>query len=76
MIETLFEDDDIIVVHKPAGVASQNTASNETSLLDALGKELLPVHRLDQRVSGIILLAKNKEDNTQLIKFIDGLPNG
>ena len=61
MIETLFEDDDIIVVHKPAGVASQNTASNETSLLDDLGKELLPVHRLDQRVSGIILLAKNKE---------------
>ena len=61
MIHTLFEDDDIMVVNKPAGLASQNTANNDETLIDVLGKDLLPVHRLDQRVSGIILLAKNKE---------------
>lgn len=61
MIPILFEDNDIIIVNKPAGLASQNTINNETTLIDALGKNLLPVHRLDQRVSGIILFAKNKE---------------
>lgn len=57
----LFEDNDIVVVNKPAGIASQHTTNNQSTLLDVLDKDLLPVHRLDQRVNGIILFAKNKE---------------
>ncbi|MFY7964268.1 MAG: RluA family pseudouridine synthase [Chitinophagaceae bacterium] len=66
MIPILFEDDDIIVVDKPAGLASQNTANKDISLIDTLDKNVLPVHRLDQRVSGIILFAKNQETLTIL----------
>lgn len=60
MIETIFEDDDLLVVNKPAGLASQSTANDDFSLLDNL-KNVLPVHRLDQRVSGLILFAKTKD---------------
>ena len=62
MIIVLFEDDDIMVVNKPAGLPSQKTANDDiTPLPDYLGENLTPVHRLDQRVSGLILLSKNKE---------------
>ncbi len=62
MIIVLFEDDDIMVVNKPAGLPSQKTANEDiTPLPDYLGENLTPVHRLDQRVSGLILLSKNKE---------------
>ncbi len=58
-IEIIYEDDDIAVVNKPAGIASQATKDNNNSLASELNKSWQPVHRLDQRVSGIILLAKN-----------------
>jgi 23S rRNA pseudouridine1911/1915/1917 synthase len=61
MIVIYFEDEDIMVVDKPAGLPSHKSANDDTPLPDYLGENLNPVHRLDQRVSGIILLAKNKE---------------
>jgi tRNA pseudouridine65 synthase len=68
-IEIVFEDDIIIVVNKPNNflVHSSHYARNirETTLLeflkDQLGYHVYPVHRLDRKTSGIILLLKNKE---------------
>lgn len=67
MIEIIFEDDYIICVNKPNDVVvhhayhSRNVA-NEESLLQLLSKQvsskLYPIHRLDRRTSGIIMLAK------------------
>lgn len=64
MIEVLFENDDIIAVNKPEGLASvpEVTGGND-SLLSLLAArvpgKLYVVHRLDKEVSGVILFAKN-----------------
>lgn len=61
MIPILYEDEFIIVINKPVGLASQATKDGENNLLEELGNKYLPVHRLDQRVSGIMLLAKDEK---------------
>lgn len=62
----IFKNDDIIVINKPAGLATQggkNIDVSVDSLLDFLkfGNEMRPklVHRLDKDTSGILLLARN-----------------
>ncbi len=55
----IYEDADIAVVDKPVGLASQATASGKNSISNILLDSWQPVHRLDQRVSGLLLLAKN-----------------
>jgi len=70
IIEVLFEDDYIIVVNKPNNVLIHNSyyARNikEPTLLEHLanqfGSDFYPVHRLDRKTSGILVLAKNKKD--------------
>jgi tRNA pseudouridine65 synthase len=69
-IEILFEDDTIIVVNKPNNVLIHNSyyARNikEPTLLELLTEQLncdfYPVHRLDRKTSGVLLLAKQKEN--------------
>lgn len=64
MIPVLLENDAILAVHKPEGLASiPEHARGEASLLQLLqaaflGK-LYVVHRLDKEVSGVIVFAKN-----------------
>lgn len=64
MIPILFEDQDILAVNKPEGLASiPESAEGKASLLSLLepafpGK-LYVVHRLDKEVSGVLLFAKN-----------------
>jgi 23S rRNA pseudouridine955/2504/2580 synthase/23S rRNA pseudouridine1911/1915/1917 synthase len=64
-VDILFQDEHILVVHKPAGVDSTRGQFSTESLLDILEKKLpkLPeplrlVHRLDRETSGLMLLAK------------------
>lgn len=66
-IPVIFEDDELLVVNKPAGlvVESANTVKEET-LADILIKDFRNslfrggiVHRLDKDTSGLILVAKN-----------------
>lgn len=59
MITILYEDADIVLVHKPAGLASQATVSGNESITNSLPATWQPVHRLDQRVSGLVLFSKN-----------------
>ncbi len=71
-LDVLYEDDDIIVVNKPAGMVVHPAPGSATgTLVNALlgrgavlseaGGALRPgiVHRLDRHTSGIILVAKN-----------------
>lgn len=68
-IEIIFEDSYIIIVNKPTNVLIHNSyyARNikEDTLLELLfaqiGKSFYPVHRLDRKTSGVIILAKKKE---------------
>ena len=71
MIPILYEDDGIIAVDKPAGIASipERDRAKETvlSLLEKqTGKKLLIVHRLDKEVGGVMLFAKTAEAHRYL----------
>lgn len=62
-VRILFEDSDVIVVVKPAGIESQASADGNDmlSLLSAhTGAEVYPVHRLDRGTEGILVYAKTK----------------
>ena len=62
----LYRDDDVLVLDKPAGLATQGgtgTTKHLDGMLDALrfGSKERPrlVHRLDRDTSGVLLLARN-----------------
>jgi RluA family pseudouridine synthase len=62
--DLLHEDDDLIAVHKPEGLASiperDLAIPSAQRLLEALrGERLWVVHRLDKEVSGALLFARN-----------------
>jgi 23S rRNA pseudouridine955/2504/2580 synthase/23S rRNA pseudouridine1911/1915/1917 synthase len=72
MIETIFEDDDLIIVNKPAGVLvvpdrfDQNIPSLNKLLEAKMGQKAWVVHRLDRETSGVICFAKNEQSHRYL----------
>jgi 23S rRNA pseudouridine1911/1915/1917 synthase len=72
-LDILFENDDLLVVNKPAGMVVHPAAGHASGTLvnavlgydpeiEGIGGEERPgvVHRLDKETSGLILLAKNE----------------
>lgn len=69
--EILYEDDTILVIKKPAGLATQTSKIGEPDVVSELKKYLAEsgkknpyigvVHRLDQPVEGLLVFAKSKE---------------
>ncbi len=71
MIDTLYEDDDILAVNKPEGlVAVPERRRLDQSLFEMLcaerGEKLYIVHRIDRETSGVIVFARNAEAHRQL----------
>lgn len=66
-IEFIYEDEDIIVVNKPAeflsvpGINVQDSVQTRIEKLYPDIKSPIIIHRLDMSTSGIMVLAKNKE---------------
>ena len=71
-IDIVFEDEDLIVVNKPAGMVVHpgsgnpkgtlvNALLHHTKLLSQVGERMRPgiVHRLDKDTSGLLVVAKN-----------------
>jgi len=60
----LYEDDDILLVNKPADMASLDDKSNRNlnHLAKLYNPDLSLCHRLDKNTSGILLLAKGSEN--------------
>jgi 23S rRNA pseudouridine1911/1915/1917 synthase len=71
-LDIVFENDDLLVVNKPAGMVVHPSAGHDSGTLvhavlgyvpdiEGIGGEERPgvVHRLDKETSGLILLAKN-----------------
>jgi 23S rRNA pseudouridine955/2504/2580 synthase len=62
-----FEDDDLVIISKPTGIASQPGGSEPAindyldTLEDRVGSSLRVVHRLDVDTSGLLMLARSKE---------------
>jgi tRNA pseudouridine32 synthase/23S rRNA pseudouridine746 synthase len=66
MIQILHHDADCVAVMKPAGVAAIPEKRDDQSCLSALlsaqlGTSVMPVHRLDKEVSGVMLYALHPE---------------
>ncbi len=77
-LNIIFEDESIIIINKPAGLVVHPAAGNRSStLLNALlfhVPELanLPragiIHRIDKETSGLLVIAKTLEAQTDLVK--------
>ena len=81
-LEIIHEDDDLLVINKPAGIIMHPGAGNyDKTLVNALvnynknslsniGDELRPgiVHRIDKNTSGLVIIAKNNETHENLSK--------
>jgi 23S rRNA pseudouridine1911/1915/1917 synthase len=79
-LEIIYEDDDLLVINKPAGIIMHPGAGNydETIVnalinynknsLSTIGDKLRPgiVHRIDKDTSGLIVVAKNNKTHENL----------
>jgi 23S rRNA pseudouridine1911/1915/1917 synthase len=78
-IETLFEDDSLVVLDKPAGLPIHPTARYQKGTLVTLLRERYgavsvdPAHRLDRETSGVIVCGKGSEACRKLMRsFVTG----
>jgi len=67
----VFEDDDVVVVDKPAGLLTAPTPeSDRNNLADLLsrraGQRVFVVHRIDLETSGLVVFAKTDDANRTL----------
>ena len=81
-LNIIYEDDDLLVINKPAGIIMHPGAGNyDNTIVNALmhyckgnlsniGDELRPgiVHRIDKDTSGLVVIAKNNETHENLSK--------
>ena len=81
-LDIVYEDEDLLVINKPAGIIMHPGAGNyEKTIVNALmnydkyslsniGDELRPgiVHRIDKNTSGLVVVAKNNETHESLSK--------
>lgn len=68
MLEVLFQDKDIIAINKPHGllvhrspIAADASEFAIQLLREQIGQMVYPVHRLDRKTSGVLLVALNKK---------------
>lgn len=69
--QIIFEDAEIIIVNKSSGIPTQADKNNTSSLFEILSENrsnLYLIHRLDQRVNGLVIFAKNEKSAKQLGK--------
>ncbi len=72
--EILYEDQEIILINKPCGMAVQGGANVAHSVDSELplqtGYKIHLVHRLDKDTAGILIVAKNPQSASKWIKLI------
>jgi 23S rRNA pseudouridine1911/1915/1917 synthase len=84
-LDVIFENENVVVVNKPAGLVVHPAAGHATGTLvqavlahapeiEGVGGELRPglVHRLDKDTSGLIVLAKNERAQRSLQEQFQG----
>lgn len=74
-IGIIYEDDDLIVVRKPAGIAVQSGRPGEKDIVSELRKYLVSpylgvTHRLDRQVEGLLVFGKNKKASGELSRQV------
>ncbi len=68
MMEILFSDRDLAVCVKPVGLDSEKELPQ--ALIEQLGGEIFPIHRLDKNVGGVMVYARNKTAAAALSKLV------
>ena len=72
-IETIFEDENIIILNKPKKIEVISETRN-ISLLNLININYFAVHRLDYNTEGLVVFAKNIESKLELdLAFKNGL---
>lgn len=75
-IPVVYQDDEMLVVNKPAGIAVQGGAGISVCLLDILerqtGKKVYPVHRLDRDTAGLLVVALTPVSAAAYTQYIAG----
>ena len=81
-LEIIHEDEDLMVINKPAGIIMHPGAGNydqtivnalmhyDKNSLSNIGDELRPgiIHRIDKNTSGLVVIAKNNQAHENLSK--------
>ena len=74
-LDILFEDEHLMIINKPYGLAVQGGTSVDISLDDIL-QQMTPrpllVHRLDRDTSGVLVLAKSSKIARDLTRMFQG----
>lgn len=60
-IAPVYEDENIIVINKPAGIEVVGKNSLTTNLSSSYGFPVFPCHRLDRNTTGLVIFAKNNQ---------------
>src|SRR5271169_1781071 len=78
LFDIIFEDNELLVINKPAGLVCHPTKNGEMSSLIGrvrlhLGNSAQPhlINRLDRETSGVVLIAKNSETAGELGKILE-----
>jgi 23S rRNA pseudouridine955/2504/2580 synthase len=75
MIAALHEDEEILVIDKPAGLPSQPGAGVRTSLVEAVERDFgfrpFLVHRLDKETSGCIVVARDARSAARWSRLVE-----
>jgi 23S rRNA pseudouridine955/2504/2580 synthase/23S rRNA pseudouridine1911/1915/1917 synthase len=72
-IEIIYDDNDIFIINKPAGMSVTNDRTGASQLIDILAQQLPAemvnhlqlVHRLDKQTSGVMILAKTPQAQSE-----------
>lgn len=67
-MDLLYTDPDICIAIKPVGVDSEQEMPQ--MLIQTLGGEIFPLHRLDQNVGGVMVFARTKFAAAQLSRAV------
>ena len=67
-MEILYSDKNIAVIVKPVWLDSEHDVP--AALVEQLGGECYPIHRLDQNVGGVMVFARNKQTAAALSKAV------
>ena len=67
-MDILYSDRDIAVCIKPVGLDSEHQVPE--ALIEALGGQIFPIHRLDLNVGGVMVYARTKQAAAALSKAV------
>ena len=67
-MDILYSDRDIAVCIKPVGLDSEHQVPE--ALMESLGGQIFPIHRLDMNVGGVMVYARTKQAAASLSKAV------